>query len=137
MRVDMPGAGPPAQLKGARVTSPAVLVVEDEALLLFVAADDLRDAGFTVFEAGNAAEALRLFDAHPGIIALFTDVDMPGAMNGLALCALIHARRPEVRILITSGKSIPAATTLPPGAMFLPKPYAATAVVTALQRMLG
>ena len=67
-------------------TTPFVIVVEDDALIRMVAADVLADAGFTVIEAGHAGEALALLEAHAsGIHVLFTDIQMPGAMDGLAL----------------------------------------------------
>lgn len=82
---------------------PTVLVVEDEALLLCVIADDLREAGFAVIEASNAQQAIRRLETHPEIAVLFTDVDLPGSMDGLGLSAVVRDRWPSVKIIVTSG----------------------------------
>lgn len=113
-----------------------VLVVEDEALLLYSIADELREAGFDVIEARNAAEALRALEANPQIHLLFTDIDMPGSMDGLALAAAVRNRWPPVKIIVTSGKGRPAPSELPDGA-FLSKPYTAHAISEAFRRLGG
>jgi CheY-like chemotaxis protein len=113
-----------------------VLVVEDEALLLFTIADDLRDAGFEVLEASNADEAIRLLGLHADIRLLFTDIDMPGSMDGLRLGAVVRDRWPPVRIIVTSGKVHPGIERLPDG-VFLPKPYTPAAVLAAMSDLLG
>src|SRR5690606_14869016 len=91
----------------ARSQSVSVLVVEDEALLLFAIGDDLRDLGCTVYEASNADQAIRRLEQHPDIAILFTDIDMPGSMDGLRLSAAVRDRWPPVKIIVTSGKSRP------------------------------
>jgi two-component system, response regulator PdtaR len=116
---------------------PKVLVVEDEALLLYSISDDLRDAGFEVLEASDAGEAIRLLDANPEIRLLFTDIDMPGQMDGLKLSAVVRDRWPPVRIIITSGKQAPAEGNIPQDGLFLPKPYTPASVVAAMSAMLG
>lgn len=116
---------------------PKVLVVEDEALLLFSIADDLKDAGFDVLEATNADEAIEILMANPEIRLLFTDIDMPGSMDGLKLSAMVRNRWPPVRIIVTSGKQRPETSALPENGMFIPKPYAARQVATAMREMLG
>ena len=113
-----------------------VLVVEDEALLLFSIADNLKAAGFDVLEANNADEAIEILVAHPEIHLLFTDVDMPGSMDGLKLSAMVRNRWPPVQIIVTSGKQRPGADQLPENGVFLPKPYTPQSVVAALQAML-
>lgn len=100
-----------------------VLVVEDEALLLFSIADDLRDEGFKVLEASSADAAIRLLETHPEIAVVFTDIDMPGSMDGLRLSAAVSERWPPVKIVVTSGKNRPAAEALPKNGVFVPKPY--------------
>lgn len=112
---------------------PSVLVVEDESLLLFTTADDLRDAGYAAFEATNAAAALKLAETLGGVDVLFTDVDMPGTMDGLGLARAVQARWPETRIVITSGHIMLTAGDLPPGAGFVPKPYRIETVVEAIR----
>lgn len=116
---------------------PRVLVVEDEALLLYSISDDLRDAGFDVLEATNADDAIELLGADPTISLIFTDVDMPGSMDGLKLSALVKDRWPPVRIIITSGKQRPAADLIPFEGIFLPKPYTPAGVVAAMHAVLG
>ncbi len=96
----------------------AVLVVEDEAVILLVAKIFLEDEGFEVFEAGNAAEAIAILTERPEIHILFTDIDMPGSMNGLKLSAFVRDRWPPVRIIITSGKRMVEVTDLPHGSLF-------------------
>jgi two-component system, response regulator PdtaR len=116
---------------------PQVLVVEDEALLLFSIADDLRDAGFEVFEASDADEAIALLSTEPGIGLMFTDIDMPGSMDGLKLSAVVHDRWPPVRIIITSGKHMPSRDRIPDDGLFLPKPYTPASVVSAMNALLS
>ena len=117
--------------------STAILVVEDEALILVATAGDLRDAGFIVFEASNADDAIALLEAHPEIRMLFTDVDMPGSMDGLKLSVAVRNRWPPTRIIVTSGKTLVGRSELPAGGRFLPKPYSTTRVVSAIQEMLA
>lgn len=113
-----------------------VLIVEDEALLLLSLGDDLRDAGLVVHEAYDATQALRVLDEQPGIRLVFTDVDMPGGMNGLELSALVRARWPRIEVVVTSGKAVPAVGALPESCMFLPKPYTTDAVLGVMRRAL-
>jgi CheY-like chemotaxis protein len=115
---------------------PKVLVVEDDVLQLFAIADDLTEAGFDVLEAGNADEAIRTLADHPEIELLFTDVDMPGSMDGLKLSAVVRHRWPPVRIIVTSGKRRPDESVLPDGGVFIPKPYMARQVATAMHKLL-
>ena len=121
----------------AQAKSVSVLVVEDEALLLFAIGDDLRDMGFTVYEASNADQALLRLEQHPEIAILFTDIDMPGSMDGLKLSAAVRDRWPPVKIIVTSGKRRPLDEMMPQGGVFLPKPYAPTEVVAKINDLLG
>ena len=100
-----------------------VLVVDDEPLIRINAVDMLADAGWLAFEAGDAAEALELLAAHPEITVLFTDINMPGEMDGLELARRVHQLRPDVHLIITSGKMRPRRDELPDGGEFLCKPY--------------
>jgi two-component system, response regulator PdtaR len=111
-----------------------VLIVENDVLLRLVTASNLRDAGFEVIEAANAAEALRVVDRIP-VDVLFSDIDMPGNMDGLALAQWVHWSQADTRIVLTSG----AART--PGdvkeyASFLSKPYAEKDVERLLRSVL-
>ena len=100
-----------------------VLIVEDEALIRMHCAEMVRDLGFEVIEAVDADEAVSLLESVPGIKVVFTDIQMPGSMDGLKLAAAIRDRWPPVALLITSGKVRPPADDMPTGALFIPKPY--------------
>ena len=113
-----------------------VLVVEDEILIRFDIVDALTDAGFIVLEAGNVAEAVAILGATPDIRAVFTDVDMPGAENGLDLAQKVHASRPPVAVLVTSGHRRVTEADLPEDGRFLPKPYRPSQVIANLNEMV-
>jgi CheY-like chemotaxis protein len=98
-----------------------ILLVEDEVLVRMVAADVLEDAGFTVLESASAEEALRLLETRPDVQVLFTDVNMPGTLDGLGLAQTVHERSPGVSILIGSGRIRPSPGELPPGTRFIPQ----------------
>jgi CheY-like chemotaxis protein len=101
----------------------AVLVVEDEHLIRMDTASFLEAAGFKVFEADNAADAIRSLELHDEIRLIFTDVNMPGSMDGLALAQYVRGRWPPVKIIVTSGYVKVAGNELPPGVLFIEKPY--------------
>ncbi|MBZ9676359.1 response regulator [Mesorhizobium sp. ES1-1] len=117
--------------------STTVLVVEDEAFLLFAIADELREMGFEVLEASNADQAIAVLERRQDIAILFTDIDMPGSMDGLRLSVAVRDRWPPVKIIITSGKRQPAREAMPSGGVFLPKPYAPEAVAATINGLLG
>jgi len=96
-----------------------VLLVEDDVLLRFLLAEKLREAGLGVIEAANADEAFSYIQTAAQIDLLFTDVQMPGSMNGAELARRIRSSYPSVRIILTSGNTGLADYR---GA-FLPKPY--------------
>jgi two-component system, response regulator PdtaR len=100
-----------------------VLVVEDEALVRMNSADMIRDLGFEVIEATDADHAVCLLESNPDIRIVFTDIQMPGSMDGLRLAAVVRDRWPPIALLITSGQLHPPSTDLPEGARFIPKPY--------------
>ena len=100
-----------------------VLVVEDEAMIRMVAVDALADRGIVAWEAGDAEEALNALNRHPSISLLFTDVNMPGEMNGIDLARRVHEVRPDVALIVTSGATIIANDDLPDHGTFLGKPY--------------
>lgn len=114
----------------------AVLVVEDEALVRFDIADYLAENGFEVHEAASADQALKILEAVPEIRLLFTDIDMPGSMDGLKLSAAVRERWPPVRIIVTSGNRIAATADLPPGSLFFAKPYAPADIARSMQGLL-
>jgi CheY-like chemotaxis protein len=106
-----------------RSFKPVVLVVEDEALIRMNATDMLRDAGFATFEASGPEDALTQIACHPEITVLFTDINMPGGFDGLELAHRVHAFRPDVRLILTSGRDAPKKCDIPDDGKFLPKPY--------------
>lgn len=113
--------------------APLVLVVDDEPIVLMSAVDCLTSSGFAVLEARSADQAIELLEANPRIAAIFTDVQMRGAMNGIELARLVHKRWPAIKVVVTSGNTSLSANDLPPGAGFVPKPYTADDITTALR----
>ncbi|HEV7291045.1 MAG TPA: response regulator [Devosia sp.] len=115
----------------------AVLVVEDEALILLDIADQLEDEGFKVYQATNAVAAIELLNRHADIRLVFTDIDMPGSLDGLKLAAAVRDRWPPVRIMVTFKACRIRSSDLPSGSMFLGKPYRHDAVVRSMRQMLA
>jgi two-component system, response regulator PdtaR len=101
----------------------SVLVVEDDPLVRFVAVAILGDAGFETVEAGDAAQALEVLQANDRIDVLFTDVRMPGRMNGFELALVAQRKWPELRVIVTSAYF--DQSDLPSGTDFLHKPWTA------------
>jgi CheY-like chemotaxis protein len=114
-----------------------VLVVEDEVLVRMLACDILGDGGYDALEAVSAQEALTLLDARPDIALMFTDVDMPGEINGLGLARLVGLRAPSLPILITSGASAVPKVDLPANGYFLQKPYTPSALLEVVEAILS
>lgn len=113
-----------------------ILIVEDECLIRMHAADVASEQGYLVLEAGSGDEALMLLERESGIDILFTDIDMPGKCDGLALAKYIRHSWPSVRIVVTSGKVRPRAQDLPDGSLFLAKPYRPSELAEAFARVL-
>ena len=115
-------------------TAPVVLVVENDVLLRLVTASNMRDVGFEVLEAANCAEAIRILDFIP-VDVLFSDIDMPGKIDGLALAKWVHRSQADTRIILTSGAA-KAPGDVEEYASFLPKPYAEKDVERLLRNVL-
>lgn len=115
----------------------AVLVVEDEALILLDIAFQLEADGFKVYEASNADAAIKLLITHLDIRLVFTDIDMPGSMDGLKLAAAVRDRWPPVKIIVTSGARMVEITDMPSGSVFFSKPYDHGAVLASMRDMLA
>ncbi len=113
-----------------------VLIVEDEPLVRLMGADLLAEAGFEVLEAGNAGEALRILEATPEICVVFSDVEMPGSLDGLGLARKICRRWPRIGILLTSGHCI-RAETIPRESRFLAKPYDGQALIRRIEEIVN
>jgi|SRR5579862_4059274 len=108
-------------LPQAERTSPTILIAEDEVLVRGVVAEHLRDAGFHVIEASNAAEAVDVMRSGEAVDLVFTDIAMPGIMNGVMLARWIYLHRPDVPVVLASG-SAETARAIPNVRLFL-KPY--------------
>lgn len=114
-----------------------VLIVEDDFLIRMDAVDMIRAADFDVVEAANADEAILILEDRPDITVVFTDVQMPGSMDGLKLAAAIRGRWPPIKIVATSGRAKVAEHDLPSGSRFLRKPYSALEIVGTLRELTG
>ena len=113
-----------------------VLVVEDNPLIRMCAVDLVLAAGFEALEAVDADEAIRILEARPDIQLVFTDVSMPGSMDGIKLAHYIRDRWPPVKLIVASGKAIIEESHLPAGARFFSKPYDDGAIVDEMKRLL-
>jgi len=114
-----------------------VLVVEDEVIIRMDISMSLSEEGFTVFEASNADEAIQILNANPNIQLMFTDIDMPGSMDGLKLAAAVRDRWPPVKIIVTSGHQQISDESLPVVARFFSKPYEHSRLMTAMREMVA
>ena len=116
---------------------PVVLLVEDELLVRMTAADTLEEAGFQVLEAADADIAMAVLEARSAEVqVLFTDVDMPGSMDGMELAEQVHARWPHVRLLISSGYAQPQPDEIPDHGRFVPKPYRGATIVRQIHELI-
>jgi CheY-like chemotaxis protein len=102
---------------------PVVLLVEDDVMIRLNAAQLIEEAEFDVIEAANADEAIAILEVRTDITILFTDIQMPGSMDGLKLAAAVKGRWPPIKIIATSGLVDVQLEQLPDGGRFLPKPY--------------
>jgi CheY-like chemotaxis protein len=114
---------------------PVVLIVEDEFWLRMNAAEMIGDAGFDVVESANADEAIAVLEARPDIHVVFTDIQMPGSMDGLKLARFVRGRWPPIKIVATSGFVSVRDDELPEGSRFLTKPYRPAQIVAALREL--
>ena len=114
-----------------------VLVVEDEPLLMMVAVEMIAELGFEVIEATHADEAIAILEKRSEVHVVFSDVHMPGSMDGLKLAHYVRHRWPPIKILTTSGKARFAVEELPIGGRFIPKPYTAADLGIALRALMA
>lgn len=105
-----------------------VLVVEDEILVRMDLAQCLQQAGYQTYEAGNAADAIAILEMHPEIRVVFTDIQMPGDMDGLQLSHYVRERWPPTILIVCSANELPSPDVMPTGAWFMGKPYNASAM---------
>jgi len=111
------------------------LIVDDELFARLFALQILLDEGFTVLEAADAAEGLEMLDRNDDISLLFTDISMPGELNGISLAERARTTHPGIGLLITSGRVQPPKEEIPPGGRFLPKPYTAHALMGMIREL--
>jgi CheY-like chemotaxis protein len=114
-----------------------VLIVEDEMVLRMRAVDMVEDAGYTVLEALDAAEAVAILESRSDVALMCTDIQMPGQMDGLGLAHAVHARWPTIKIIVVSGQLSLPNIDLPPRSRFFGKPLDAGEVITEMRDMIG
>jgi CheY-like chemotaxis protein len=120
-----------------REAAPAVLVVEDELLVRMMAAHALREVGCEVVEAANGAEAIEFIQSGAPVDLIFTDVRMPGPVDGLALLAFAQETIPHVPVIVSSGHLDPELALEAGAAAFLPKPYQADDLAVLIDVNIG
>jgi len=113
-----------------------VLVVEDEMLLRIRAVEMVEDAGFTSVEAVDADEAVAILESRSDIALVFTDIQMPGTMDGLKLARIVHRRWPAIRIILVSGQLKLETSDMPPGSRFFGKPLEADVMMAQMRNMI-
>src|SRR3954467_10596592 len=114
-----------------------VLVVEDELLLRMRAVNMVEDAGFTSVEAVDADEALAILESRSDIELLFTDIQMPGSMDGLKLAHAVHERWPAIKIILVSGQLNLTDDDKPADSLFFGKPLDVKQMIAEMQGMMG
>jgi|SRR5471030_106391 CheY-like chemotaxis protein len=115
----------------------AILVVEDDPLIRMVAVDIVEDLGFPTCEASGAEEAIQVLESRRDVFAVFTDINMPGSMNGVELSRYVKQRWPSLAVIVTSGRIPAYGVALPKGCAFLPKPYRGAQLAQQLQQLVG
>jgi len=117
--------------------APVILVVDDDPFLRRVAVEFVKEAGFETLEACDADQAIAVLESGSRIAVLFTDIDMPGTMDGLKLADVVSDRWPVIEILIASARVPLRESDLPPNSRFLRKPYRGAAMVAELRSLAG
>jgi CheY-like chemotaxis protein len=115
---------------------PVVLIVEDETLIRMNAVEMIEAEGFEVIEATGADDAIAVLEQRSDVHLIFTDIDMPGSMDGLRLAHFVKGRWPPIKIIATSGHAKIAESDLPEGSRFLAKPYAAVTITRAIHQLM-
>jgi|SRR5271165_726356 len=113
-----------------------VLIVEDESILRELAVEFVEEAGFVALEAGDADEAVALLKARSDIAVLFTDINIPGSMDGLKLAHTVRDRWPPIKIIVASGRVRLKQSDLPPNSAFLEKPYHGKTMIAQMRSMV-
>ena len=115
----------------------AVVLVVDEMLLRMSAVDMVEDAGYASVEAVNADEAVAILESRSDIALLFTDIQMPGSMDGLKLAQTVHRRWPPIKIILVSGQLKPANIDIPTNSRFFGKPLEAEVMIAQMRNMIS
>jgi CheY-like chemotaxis protein len=118
-------------------SKPLVLIVEDENLVRFGAVAMVREAGFEAISASDADEAIHILEGRADVRAVFTDIQMPGSMDGLRLAWVVRERWPPLALIVTSGKSEVLEIDLPAGGRFVRKPYDRSQIETMLRQLVA
>jgi CheY-like chemotaxis protein len=119
------------------VIPPIVLVVEDDMMLRMRAVDMVEDAGYASVEAVDADEAFAILQARSDIALLFTDIQMPGSMDGLQLAHAVHERWPLLKIILVSGQLELSGIQIPRDSRFFGKPLVSGQMIAEMQNMIG
>jgi two-component system, response regulator PdtaR len=133
----MSGVSVASRMTEPAIERPVVLIVEDEFLIRTASAEAIRDAGFEVLEAADADAAIVILESRSHIRVVFTDIHMPGSMDGAKLAHAIKHRWPPVRIIATSGRVAVETLDLPAGTIFFPKPYIPEHIAWTLHALTG
>ena len=110
-----------------------ILIVEDELLLSMDISEALEDAGYAVIAVANADEAIKVLESRDNVRTIFTDIDLPGSMDGLKLAAAVRDRWPPIHIIVTTGMRAPHRDEIPTNSMFIAKPYRNAEVLEAVR----
>jgi len=114
-----------------------ILVVEDEAIIRMAAVDMLEEAGFAVVEAADADSAIRILELRNDVRAVFTDINMPGSLDGLRLAHAIRGRWPPIHLILTSGRLAASDEYFPTDGRFIRKPYRTEDVIATIRELLA
>ncbi|MFC5555610.1 response regulator [Methylobacterium iners] len=115
---------------------PVILLVEDEALTIMDLGDVLEDGGYETVQCASAERALSILEARPDICGLITDVELSGKVNGFDLANSVAEARPQLPIVIVSGRAAPDPERMPPGARFIARPCTGEDILDQLKRLL-
>ena len=115
----------------------SILVVEDEILVRMSVVENLLEAGYSVLEASTADEAIALLEGGAEVDVVFSDIQMPGALDGVALLRVVKGRFPSLSVILTSGQVTPPREALGQDTIFVPKPYGPGELLGIVERAIG
>jgi CheY-like chemotaxis protein len=124
-------------MASSKPVNSVVLIVEDETILRMNMAEIIEEAGFDAIEASNADEAVAILESRKDIRIVFTDINMPGSMDGLKLAQAVRNRWPPIELILTSGKRELGERDIPARGRFLAKPYNPDDVVAAVRGFIA